>query len=352
MAARVPLGRIMDVIAGGRDSAAKVDGALTIDVRVDSLAPRWMALALKEDLDPAQSGATVDVRRVGAHRMDGGVTDAAVVLGGGSERLVAEVVRGYLAQGVPVALVVESSLDAPELGPSEEGVPLTLVAASERAALDDALADWLLSATDAHVTMAANFPFCREREVERLTQRCALANAAVGAVDVIHGADLPIMCANQLKLLFDLAAAHGRGLSADRVPEAALVVALSFAYRAMSRSVRRLVPLPKFAVRASLAYAGTVATAKAVEAMLAASEGTLDAPSAGDALAWLSGLVGRLAGASPDGADGAGEGEAPAAGGSRTGAGGGAATPRLPKDAADEPAGGGYITYPDPGAVA
>lgn len=337
MAGRVPIGKIMDVIAGGRDSAEKVGQAVLMDVRVDSLSPRWAVLAVKEDLEPRQPGAQVDVRRLGAHRLGGEPAAVAVVLAGGSERLVEGTVREYLGQGVPVAVIAESSLDVPELAlPEEQEALYTLIAASERAALDDSLAEWLLSATDEHVTMAANFPFCREKEVDRLVQRCALENAAVGAVDLIHGADLPVMCANQLKLLFDMAAAHGRGLSAERIPEAALVVGLSFAYRAMSRSVRRLVPLPKFVTRAALGYAGTVATSKAVGALLAASEGTLRLPTAGDALSWLRGAVSSVAPArdgEPSAAPEAGSDTAPAA---------------LLGEAAPD---GGYLTYGEGGVV-
>lgn len=296
MAKKVPVSRIVEVVGKGRDAAEMVTGAVRVDVRVDRFAPRWVALAVREDLDQHQSGAVVDVRRLGAHptEQDEDVADAAIIIAGGSDQLVADVVRSYVGRGVPVCVLAESALDVPELDLPEELDRLCdLVAASDRGALDGGLAEWLLEATDKHVTMAANFPFCREAEAERLERRCAVENAAVGAVDLLHGADLPIMCVNQLKLYFDLAASRGKGLAPQRVAGAALVVALAFGWRAIGRSLVHHTPAGKFAMRAAMGYAGTVATSRVLGAILDAEDGRLELPAI-DLRPWAQGILGAL----------------------------------------------------------
>lgn len=279
MARKIPVSRIMDAIGNGREAAEKVGGAVRVDVRVDPLVPRWIAQAVRDDLDQRQSGGVVDVRRLGAHPLEEGEVDAAVILAGGSDRLVSDVVRSYVGRGVPVAVLAESSLDVPDLRLSEELDRLcTLVAASDRSALDAGLAEWLIGVTDKHVSMAANFPFCREAEAERLERHCAMENAAVGAVDLLHGADLPIMCGNQLKLYFDLAASRGKGLAPQRIAGVALVVGLAFWWRAFGRALVHHAPAGKFAVRAAMGYAGTVATSRVIGVVLDAEDGKLQLP--------------------------------------------------------------------------
>lgn len=336
---KLSLGRVLDIVSKGREAAEMVGGTVRVDVRVDSLCPRWIALAVRDDLDQHQSGGVVDVRRLGAHPRDEVPADAALVLAGGSDRLVGEVARSYAARGIPVAVVAESSLDVPELDlPEEQARLCDVVSASEREGLDEGLAEWLVGATDKHVSMAANFPFCRQAEAERLERRCALENAAVGAVDLIHGADLPIMCGNQLKLYFDLSASRGKGLGPQRVAGSAVVVGLAFAWREVGRSLVRHTPAGKFAVRAAMGYAGTVATSRLMGLALDAEDG-IAALGAGGPQAWavalgdaVSGLRERVAGAArPKGDDPAAPLSVPA-----------------PKE---DPADGEYLTYGDGGLV-
>lgn len=344
MAAKIPVGKIVDIIGKGRDAASAVDGEVRIDVLVDPEVPRWVALAVKADLTPQQAGARVNVMALGEQGTVEDGTDAAVVLAGGSEGLLRAAAYAYLGSGVPTAVVAESSLDAPELELSDElARNYTLVAASEREALDEALSDWLIASTDRHVTMAANFAFCRAAECQRLINRCALENAAVGAVDLIHGADLPIMVGNQLKLLFDVAAANGKGLSAQRVPEAVAVVVAGFFYRAITRSMVGHTPVGKFAVRAAMGYAGTVATGEAIKVALGIADGTLEL-SAPKLPGWAADLLASLRPGHQDEASGVHDGstqELPVIGG--------ASRREDTDDDADE--GFGYLTYQTDGTV-
>ncbi len=96
--------------------------------------------------------------------------------------------------------------------------------------------------------------------------RCAAENAAIGAVDVIHGSDFPLMVANQLKLSFSLAAAYGESPSARYALDAALVCACGIGWRAFVRRVSDVIPFGSWMVRATFGFAGTMATGLLLEA--------------------------------------------------------------------------------------
>lgn len=326
MASKIPVGKIVELVQKGVESAKSVSRPLRLEVQVDPKVPRWIALAVKDAFDPQQGGATVNVSALAGAITVPEDVDAAVVLAGGSESLTSAAVYSYLGSGVHVAVVAESALDTPDVELTDQTTGLyQLVCASERQDLLDGLAEWVLDVSADPVSTAANFEFCRGLEVERLINRCALQNAGVGAVDLIHGADLPVMAGNQVKLAFDIAAAHGQGLSADRALDAAMVVASAFLFRAAARGVMGRVPVMRFAVRGAIGYGGTVLTGRAIEAKVRAQEGTLELADL-DPLSWAQQLAGKLGLAAPGHAE--------------------AAATDAPRLAAPEPSpASGYVTY-------
>ena len=323
------VGRVLELVQKGRESASSAERPLHFQIVVDPKVPRWIAQTVKGAFVPEQGGATVDVSGlVGAVRVAPGV-DAALVLAGGSDDLVAAAAGSYLGSGVNVALVAESALDTPDVNATEEARQLlSLVCASEKGALVDALAEWLLNVSPDPVAAAANFAFCRQLEVDRLINRCALENAGVGAVDLIHGADLPIMTGNQIKLAFDIAAAHGKGLSADRAVDAAIMALAGLVFRASARGILGHVPALKFVVRGAIGYGGTVVSGRVVEAKIRVEEGTLQLPGIElpDVPAWAAEALGRVSSLRP----GAAAAEAPK-------------PARLASPSAGD--GAGYVTY-------
>jgi uncharacterized protein (DUF697 family) len=136
-----------------------------------------------------------------------------------------------------------------------------LSAANERVAVDK-LCEWLVGAcASKSIALAAGIPACRQNVVRSLVRSCALANVGVGVVDLLPGADLPVMAASQARLAFDVAAAYDRRLSAsDFGLIAGGVVLAGLGYRSVSRSVSRALPPLAWAVRGGVAFAGTVAT--------------------------------------------------------------------------------------------
>lgn len=274
------LARIAEVIGSGKDALKEIDEKVTLHVCVGHGCPRDLALVVKRVLSAERSGGTVEVCALDTAPIAGAESpDAALVLVGDDDP--SEVVSRYARSGVPVALIVEGALDVPGIDLPEQALSLVGVIASSSADdLPDKLASWLAGSVDKGIALAANFPFCRAAVVDELVRRCAVENAAVGAISLIPGSDLPIMCANQAMLALDIAAAYGRGLEPARAAELAGVLGAGFVWRSLARSLVGLVPGLGFALKAGVGYGGTIALGSALrlrfEAELLSEEGFPD----------------------------------------------------------------------------
>lgn len=260
------VGRVVDVVASGRDSFRSADEPLLVRVHVDPACPREVALAVKAALVPQRPQATVEVRGLSLNPGDASDCDLVLLLAAPDCEACVKLARGYARIGTNCALVVESAVDIPSLGlPEEQQELVGCVAASSPEALLPKLACWMVSVGEKGVAVAAAFPFCRKAEVEALVTRCALENAAIGAVALVPGSDFPLMTANQAKMAFDIASAYGACLTPERALEIAGVVAAGLGYRTLARTFAGLVPGFGWVLKAGIGYAGTVTTAKAVE---------------------------------------------------------------------------------------
>ncbi len=112
------------------------------------------------------------------------------------------------------------------------------------------------------VPLAKGYPPFRRAVCEEIIRKNARQNAVVGALP-IPGADMPVMTANQGRMVLQIAAAYGEELSIDRARELLGVLAAGFGLRALSRQVVKLVPLAGWAASAAIGYAGTVAMGRA-----------------------------------------------------------------------------------------
>jgi uncharacterized protein (DUF697 family) len=108
------------------------------------------------------------------------------------------------------------------------------------------------------VPLAKGYPPLRRAACEEIIRHNARQNAVVGALP-IPGADMPVMTANQARMVLKLAAAYGEELSMERARELIGVLAVGFGLRALSRQVVKLVPVGGWAASAAIGYAGTVA---------------------------------------------------------------------------------------------
>ena len=112
------------------------------------------------------------------------------------------------------------------------------------------------------VPLAKGYPPFRRAVCEEIIRKNARQNAVIGALP-IPGADMPVMTANQARMVLNIAAAHGEELSLDRARELLGVLAAGFGLRALARQVVKLIPLGGWAAAAAIGYAGTVAMGRA-----------------------------------------------------------------------------------------
>lgn len=256
---------LIDVLVSGRESLDAMEDEVRIRVHVGAECPRELVLAAKEALLAERAGGFVEVMGLSMPVVSAAAPVAVVVLAAAHEDGLRSLLNAYLAEGVSCALVVETLLETP--GFEEEGCAgVGLVCASDADALELKLAAWLSGVVPNPVALAANFPFCRDAVVNRLAARSAAENAVVGAISLIPGSDYPIMCASQAKLALDIAACYGNGIELSRALEVAGVFGAGLAYRGLARAAAGLVPGLGFLLKAAMGYAGTVATAKAVQA--------------------------------------------------------------------------------------
>ncbi len=262
---KVSLGDIADILRAGQRSEKDRSTPLGVLVVVDTSAARDVVLAVKDAFMPRQATATVRVESLAASEPPAPGWDAAVVVAGAHVAAAERMAEGLARCGVPVGLVVDSVLDlgANDL-PEEVAALVSAVPASGADAVRANLADWLVDAAgEKGIAFAASFPFCRDQKVRELVRTSALENAAVGAVQVLPSADLPIMTVRQAKLALDVAAACGHPVSVASLADVAAVIAAGLAWREVARRATQVMPVPQWAVKAAVGFAGTVATGAA-----------------------------------------------------------------------------------------
>ena len=147
--------------------------------------------------------------------------------------------------------------DAAQDGISLEPIPLS-VDMMERLALR--MGEWVVATfKETRLSYAQAFDFVRRPLALESVRSTAAQNAGVGLVVVSPGADMPVMTANQAKMVLEIAAAYGQPLTAERIKELAAIVGGGFAWRAVARQIIGVVPALGWAVKAGIGYGGTVA---------------------------------------------------------------------------------------------
>jgi hypothetical protein len=146
------------------------------------------------------------------------------------------------ARGAHVILAVSETGATISGKAVEDSGEIPLPASGGSSSLDE-LAHRIARALDEDylVPLAKGYPPLRRAACEEIIRHNARQNAVVGALP-IPGADMPVMTANQARMVLKLAAAYGEELSMERARELIGVLAAGFGLRALSRQVVKLVP--------------------------------------------------------------------------------------------------------------
>lgn len=263
----IPVGAVRDVFAGFASLGDSGRSGVRVTVVIGPRAPHALVLALKDALVPETPYGLVHVEaplKTGALVVNPDA-DLAIVCAGGRDDAAAYA-RAFSEAGLPVAIAVESGVDAPE-GEELAGTSgVSLVAGSSAGILLDKLAEWMADVCPARVTLAASFPFCRRAVTQRLVAQRAAQNAAIGALPFGNGSDLPLMAANQVLMALDVASAYGEGASPARGAELAAVGASSLLARSVARLADRALPGLGWLARPVVAYGVTELLGRALVA--------------------------------------------------------------------------------------
>jgi uncharacterized protein (DUF697 family) len=111
--------------------------------------------------------------------------------------------------------------------------------------------------------LAARLPVLREAVCEELIRKFSRQNGVLGVAIFVPGADLPILTANQVRLVLRIADAHGFEIDRERLPEVLAVVASGFGFRALARKAIAYVPFVGWVVKGAVAYTATRALGEA-----------------------------------------------------------------------------------------
>jgi uncharacterized protein (DUF697 family) len=114
--------------------------------------------------------------------------------------------------------------------------------------------------------LAARLPVLREAVVEAIVRRFSRQNGILGAAIFVPGADFPVLTLNQLRMVFQIAAAHGEQIDRERIPEILAVVGAGLGFRTIAREALGFVPGLGWAVKGGVAFVGTKALGKAATA--------------------------------------------------------------------------------------
>lgn len=251
---------IRDLLSSGARLREEREKPIRLAVYIDAEAPESAVAALKAVLHPQMSTARLHVEPVvpGDTLVVDDSADAVIALAGPRQTIAASLAKSRDRFVPTVALVLGEDRD---LAARRLGHPLldTLSDVSPEELVPD-LGRWLADRLGTkRLALAANFPFVRRAVAEESMKATAFQNAVIGGVTIIPGADMPLMTANQAKMVLQIAAAYGEPLGAERVKELAAVIGGAFALRTIARQAATLIPGFGWALKAGIGYSGTLA---------------------------------------------------------------------------------------------
>lgn len=233
-----------------------------VAVFVDPDAPEALLEVVRDRFRPQTSAARlhIAVAEPGVRFTLAPDADAVVALIGSGTQSMRDSMADAREAYVPVAALVLG--EGRDLVARRLGHPVldTLVDADPERLVDEKLGEWIVDRLSTkRLALATNFEFVRRSISEEAVKATSFQNAVIGLVAIIPGADMPLMIANQSKMLLQIAAAYGQPLGAERIKELAAVVGTGFAFRTIARELLAFVPGVGWAIKSVIAYTGTYA---------------------------------------------------------------------------------------------
>ncbi len=116
------------------------------------------------------------------------------------------------------------------------------------------------------MALASSAPIFRPAVAAEIIAKTALQNGGIATVGFIPGSDMPILTANQLKMLLELMVVYGEEPSLAKLKEVLAVIGGGYALRAVARELLGFLPGPGWLIKGGVAFFGTIAVGKAAQA--------------------------------------------------------------------------------------
>lgn len=250
---------IRDVLGSSAELREARTRPVKIAVLIDAHAPEELVAAVRESVRPQSSNAYIRVEPVITGAVEIGADADAVIAVAGDGRELEESVRISRLSGVPTIVLGLGDSAAPIADRLGHPLADTRVSRSTGQLMDE-LGVWLAGKLEPkRIALAAGFGFVRRAVAEESVKATAFQNAALGAAVFLPGADMPIMTANQVKMVLQIAAAYGEPLGAERIKELVAVLGGAFLFRGIARQVVGFVPGVGWALKGAIGYTGTLA---------------------------------------------------------------------------------------------
>ncbi len=129
------------------------------------------------------------------------------------------------------------------------------------------LAEWLSATLSGkRRTLATDLTFTKKQISHDFVMTTAWQNAAIGALPIMAGADMPVLAGNQIKMLFQLAQANDQKLDIKRVPDVVVTAGAALVSRLCARKLKvRFKPLVWIA-KGGIAFGTTYVLGRAGQA--------------------------------------------------------------------------------------
>lgn len=272
-------GKILDVSRSGLDLQKERKRDLTLQVTIDHDAHDLLIDEAQRLFVPAASAQIIfQVVEPGQAPALEPQADALIAVVGSASREIQSLLGEAQTKGIPHVRLSDSRACLA----TAEGTPtidsdLLVLGDDPSQLFEQELAGWLSDALPTkRLVLAHNLPFARRAVATEYIRSTAVQNAIVGGVVIIPGADMPVMTANQAKMVLQIAATYGEDIGLARVREILGVLGGAVAMRAAARQFVGLIPGLGWAMKGGIAYAGTLAIGYAA---IRYFESTADTPS-------------------------------------------------------------------------
>lgn len=257
---RLPLD-LRDMVKSGARIEKEREKTIRIAIFVEADAPEALVESVQRHFRPFTAGAVlhVEVAQPGSRLVADSASDVVVAVMGSGKALKTSVADSRV-RAIPtavVALAEDSRLLADRI---DHPYRDTLADLDPERVVEIELGDWLTDRIpDKRLAFAANFAFMRRAVAIERVKNTAFQNAVVGTIAVFPGADMPVMTANQAKMVLQIAAAYGEQIGAQRARELLAVIGGAFFFRMVARQGLAFLPGFGWAIKGGIGYTATIA---------------------------------------------------------------------------------------------